>query len=152
MRGKKRPADERARALGIAVVAGGAEASRQTGIPENTIYDWLHSDEFKELRDRKKEEVAEEWWAGVQAYQRSIMASMESANLRDKVGAFMVMFNQLMLLRGEATSRYEHRDLTGALDDHELATLKAIVQGGHPTEHPAEAPVVGAGPNGTTPA
>lgn len=128
MRGKKRPLDERAHAVGIAVVAGGAEASRQTGIPENTIYDWMGSPEFVELRERTKEIVSDEWWAGVQAYQRSIMEDLHSASLRDKVGAFAIMFEKLSLLRGEATARTESKDITHDLDDHEAAILGEAIR------------------------
>ena len=152
MRGKKRPTTERARAVGIAVVAGGAEASRQTGIPRQTIDEWLHSAEFGELRQRTKEEVAEEWWAGVQAYQRAIMAKLDGASLRDTVGAFMIMNQQLMLIRGEATTRVESRDLTYSLDDHELDQLREFLQRHATAQHPPEAAVAGAGSNGATPA
>lgn len=128
MRGKKRPLDERANAVGIALVAGAAEASRQTGIPERTILRWENSPEMAELGERNKEAVTVEWWAGVQAYQRSIMKDIDSASLRDKVGAFAIMFEKLSLLRGDATARTETRSLVDDFDDHEAETLGEIVR------------------------
>ena len=66
--------------------------------------------------------------AGVQAYQRSIMRDLDSANLRDKVGAFAIMFEKLSLIRGEATSRTESRDLTNDLNDHETEILGEAIR------------------------
>lgn len=153
MRGRKRDVRERAQAVGIALATGNAsEAARQTGIPERTVQDWVDSDEFAELRARTKEQVAEEWWAGVQHGFRIVIQEFDGpAPLIQKATAAAVLFDKLALTRGEPTSRSETRDLTGALDDHELATLKAIVQGGHPADDPAEVAVVDSGANGTAP-
>lgn len=150
MRGKKRPLDERANAVGIALIAGAEEASRQTGIPSRTILRWESSPEMAELGERNKETVAVEWWAGVQAYQRSIMRDVDSANLRDKVGAFAIMFEKLSLLRGDATARTETRSLVDDFDDHEAETLGELVRAElerRSIEETAEPAVEGAGPS-----
>lgn len=128
MRGKKRPTDERARAVGIAVVAGGAEASRQTGVPERTIQEWMNRPEFAELRARSKDEVATEWWAGIQTIARSIFRDIESASVRDRAVALGIVAEKMLLIRGEATTRSESRDLTDDLDDHEAAVLGELVR------------------------
>src|SRR5437870_7576470 len=108
MRGRKRPADERARAVGIAVVSGGAEASRQTGIPQTTIHEWLDDPQFVELRKRTKDQVAEEWWAGVQRGFRAVMREFEGdAPLQAKATAAAILFDKLAMVRGEATVRSE---------------------------------------------
>jgi hypothetical protein len=128
MRGKKRPLDERAHAVGIAVVAGGAEASRQTGIPEQTINQWMHTPEFGELRERTKEAVAAEWYGGVQLAFRRAIALLDTTDDAVKAAtAGAIMFDKLALTRGEATSRSESRDLTKVSDDHELTTLRDFI-------------------------
>ena len=153
MRGKKRPTTERAQAVGIALVTGNVqEAADQTGIPRRTVAQWVQSNEFAELRQRTKEVVAEEWWGFIQqAFQRTAELLAQTEDPVKSATAGAIMFDKRAMALGEATSRYEHREF-GALDDHELATLKAILQGGHPAEHPAEVAVVDSGQNGTAPA
>lgn len=130
MRGKKRPAAERTRALGIAVLDGSTEASRRTGIPETTINSWMHTPEFAELRDRTKEQVAAEWWAGVQhGFRRVIEAFDQEADVQKKATAAAIMFDKVALLRGEATARTESRSLTDGLNDHEKQKLRDWIDG-----------------------
>jgi len=143
-RGKKRPLDERANAVGIAVVSGGAEASRQTGIPEQTINQWMHTAEFVELRERTKDQVAEEWWAGVQHGFRAVIAGFDGKDpLQAKATAAAILFDKLAMIRGEATSRSESRDLTKVLHDHEITVLRDLIDNldgpAGDTEHAGEA-------------
>ena len=147
MRGRKRPADERARAVGIAVLTGASEAARQTGIPERTIAQWVESDEFAKLRERKKDEVAEEWWAGVQTAARSIIKDIDSASVRDRAVAFGILVEKMLLVRGEATARTESRSLTDDLPDHESEVLGEVVRAElarRKDQDPAEPAVEGA--------
>lgn len=125
------------------MVAGGSEAARQTGIPERTINQWLASGEFAELRDRKKSEVAAEWWAGIQQIARSIVRDIDSAPVRDRAVALGILAEKMLLVSGEATERYETRDLSGVLDDHELELLRRAIHAA--TEPAEEAAVAGAG-------
>jgi hypothetical protein len=128
MRGKRTPAKRRAEAAGIALMDGAAEASRQTGIPENTIRGWLDSPEFAELRTRKTEAVAEEWWGGVQkAFRRTVELLERTDDPVKAATAGAIMFDKLALTRGQATSRTETRALSDELDDHERAFLKQII-------------------------
>lgn len=129
MRGRKRPLTERAAAVGLATVVGVAEASRQTGIPRQTVQDWFESPEFGELRQRTKDQVADEWWAGVQRGMRAVIREFDGdAPLRDKAVAVGVMFDKLALMRGEATSRTESRSLIDDLDDHETEIFGEVVR------------------------
>ena len=48
------------------------EISEKTGVPENTVYDWINhtfnkDDEFKKVRDKNKEKIIDESWKGVKA-------------------------------------------------------------------------------------
>ena len=128
MRGKRRPTAERAQAVGLATVVGIPDAAKATGIPERTVRDWFDSEEFAELRARTKEQVSEEWWAGVQKGVKAIVREFDGdAPLRDKAVAVGVLFDKLALMRGEATGRTETRSLSDAFDDHELHQLREYI-------------------------
>lgn len=150
MRGSKRPTSERTRALGIAVVNGVPTASRQTGIPENTIRTWMESPEFRELRDRTKEQVAGEWWAIVQKGFRRVEKLLDSTDDAQKAAtATAIIFDKLALTRGEATSRTETKDIT--LDDHEAEVLGQVIRAElarRADEHAAQSAVEGAAETG----
>lgn len=129
MRGRKRPTSDRTAALGIAVLDGPAAAARQTGIPENTIRSWMDSPEFVELRERTKEQVADEWWAIVQKGFRRVEKLLDSTDDAQKAAtATAIIFDKLALTRGEATSRTETKDITRELDDHESELLGEVVR------------------------
>jgi hypothetical protein len=150
VRGQKRPTTERTRALAIVATTGNTEeAARQTGVPGRTIRDWIETEEFAELRQRTKDEFAEELWAGVQHGFRVVVRELDGpAPLRDKALATAILFDKLALVRGEATIRTESRDLNG-FDDHELAALRSAIAAGVPgpeSADQAEAPVDGPRP------
>lgn len=153
MRGSKRPPKERAKVVGLALVKGVPKAAKATGIPMRTIRDYMKDPEFAKLRLSAREDVAEEMWATIQVGLAEVYEGLRKPGerLRDKADALFGLMNQHALYTGQATTRTETRDLTGALDDHELATLKAIVQSGHPADDPAEVAVVDSGANGTAP-
>lgn len=150
MRGQKRDARDRTRALAVVAATGSvAEAERETGIPHQTIHQWLDSDEYGELRQRTKEAVAEEWWAIVQTAFRRVLNTLENTDDPVKVAtAGAIVFDKLALTRGEATTRTESRDLNGSLDDHELTRLREIV---HSAVDTPQAAVVDPSQNGTAP-
>ncbi len=127
MRGKKRPPLERAHAMGIALVNGVPAASEATGIPERTIRLWQESEEYAELRQRTKEQVSDEWWAGVQKGFRAVIAGFDGKDpLVQKATAAAILFDKLALMRGEATARTETRDTT--TDDHERDLLNVAIR------------------------
>lgn len=141
MRGQKRPARDRSQALGIAVVDGAAAASRQTGIPENTIRTWMDTPEFVELRERTKDVVTAEWWGFVQkAFRRTAHLLDETEDPVKAATAGAIIFDKMALSRGEATSRSENRSLSDELDDHERATLKGILEDVAQGEDPGSDP------------
>lgn len=108
MRGKKRPTSERARAVGIALVDGASAASEATGLPRQTIQGWMETPEFGELRQRTKDQVVGEWFAGVQlAFRRSITLLDKTDDPVKAATAGAIMFDKLALTRGDATTRSE---------------------------------------------
>jgi hypothetical protein len=147
MRGRNRPQAERARAVGIAAVTTISEASRQTGIPRTTIQDWFESEEFVALRQRTKDQVADEWWAGVQHGVKSVIREFDgNAPLRDKAIAVGVLFDKLALMRGEATSRSESKDIS----DDISPTVKRELRRRYAELDPARDDVAREGAEGTT--
>lgn len=121
---KYRSATEKANAVGIAVVAGVAEASRTTGVPEQTLRDWIASPAFVELRTRKRDEVAAEVWAAFQTGVRRIVELLPRTEDLAKVAvASGVLYDKHALMSGEATSRTESRALTDDLTDTEKLRL-----------------------------
>lgn len=116
MKGKKRPASERAKALGIAAVDGVAAASEQTGIPESTIYQWQDSPEFVELRNRTKEAVVDEWWGIVQqGFRKTAELLGGTTDAQKAATATAIIADKMLLVRGDATSRIENVSLTDGL-------------------------------------
>ena len=144
MRGKKRPTSERMEALGIAVVDGPAAASQQTGIPEDTIYGWTQTEEFKELQARTKEAVADEWWAIVQRGFRKTAELLEGTTDSQKAAtATAIIADKMLLIRGEPTS-IAHLNLAEGMDDHERELLSDAIRGElarRSDSHPAEVAV-----------
>jgi hypothetical protein len=144
MRGKKRPLSERTRAVGIALVDGVKVASEATGIPERTIDDWRSSDEFAELRDRTREAATDELWAIVQKGFRRVGELIPASSDLQKVSiATAIVADKMLLLRGEATNRYEATDLTKEFDDHELDLLRDAIEREDTVRSAEEAAVVG---------
>lgn len=154
MRGKKYPQTDRARAVGIALIEGSAEASRKVGIPERTIQRWADRPEMAELVARTKDQVAEEWWAIVQKGMRRVYDLLDSTDDVQKVAtSTAIVTDKMLLLRGEATSRTESTLLRGKTD-HEQQLLADVLNrelerrayadaAGHqavdPVEEPSEA-------------
>ena len=123
-------AKQKAEAVGIAVVEGVTETERRTGIPKETVHYWLRKPEFEHLRTRAREEVAEDFWTGVQVGLEEVTRGLRSdAPLRDKAQALGVVYDRFALLTGQATSRTESKALTEGLDDHERAQLRSLIDG-----------------------
>lgn len=124
MRGKKRPPLERGRAVALSLVHGVEAASEETGVPERTILDWRNSPEFAELRSRTREAASDELWAIVQKGFRRVEELIPDSDEIQKVAiATAIVADKMLLLRGEATDRYETKDLTSGLNDHEREVL-----------------------------
>lgn len=121
---KYRSATEKAKAVGIAVVAGVAEASRTTGVPEQTLRDWIASPMFVELRTRKRDDVAAEVWAAFQSGVRRVVELLPTTEDLAKVAvASGILYDKFALMSGEATSRTESKTLTDDLSDSEKLRL-----------------------------
>lgn len=140
---RKRTVQEKAEAVGIALVVGVTEAERQTGIPKQTIDYWLDRPEFRHLRTRARAEVADEFWAGIQIGVKAVVEGLRdgSTPLRDKATALGVLYDRFALMTGEATSRTESRALDGLSDDEQERLRDWIVNLPATAGDPEPAPV-----------
>lgn len=114
--------EQKAETVGRALVDGSKQVSRETGIPRRTIDYWVTSPAFAALRQRARDEIADQMWAGVQVALVEVIEGLKNpkAPLRDKAAALNVLYDKHALLTGSATARTEARDITGTLSDAEL--------------------------------
>jgi hypothetical protein len=120
----------KAEAVGLSVVEGVRPAARKMGIPVSTLIYWRESEEFEQLRTRKKEEVQAEVYAAFQTGVRRVVELMPKTEDMSKVAiATGILFDKFALMSGQATQRTEHADVTAKLDDHETAQLADAIEG-----------------------
>lgn len=111
-------AKQKAEAVGIAVVEGVTEASRQTDTPKVTIWQWMQKPEYEQLRTNAREVVVESFWVGIQVGVREVVKGLLSdAPLNHKADALRTLTEKYALLNGEATERTETHDWK--IDDYE---------------------------------
>jgi hypothetical protein len=90
----------------------------------------MESPEFGELRQRTREAATDELWAIVQkGFRRVGELLTDTDDLQKTAVATAIVTDKMLLLRGEATSRYESRDVTLDLDDHERSLLNDAIRG-----------------------
>jgi transposase-like protein len=120
---------QKAEIVGQAEVAGVRPASRKAHVPESTIRYWRESEQFAQLRAEKREDVAQDVWAGFQMGVRRIAELMGQTEDMAKVAiATGVLFDKFALMSGEATSRSETRTLIDGMDDHERELLSEVLR------------------------
>ena len=113
--------EEKATAVGLAVIEGQQQASRAMGIPVTTINQWFHHPRYAQLRNEKRDLVAEMFWSAIQVGLAAVVEGLDGkAPLRDKATALGILYDKYALLTGAATARTESRDLTGTLSDADL--------------------------------
>lgn len=109
MRGRRTPADRKAKAVGLALVQGVPAASKALGVPQRTLRHWKADPEFAELGLSAREEVATAMWVGIQVGLEEIHKGLINPDerLRDKADATAMLIEKRALMVGEATSRTE---------------------------------------------
>ena len=115
--------EQKAKAVGLAVVHGVTETERRTGIPKETVQYWTQRPEFAQLRTTAREVVADQFWAAIQLGLRAVVDGLDNPDvpLRDKQQALATLYDRHALMTGAATSRTESRDLSGTFSDADLA-------------------------------
>jgi hypothetical protein len=123
-------------AVVAAEMTGQTMAAEATGIPRKTIDYWLDHPEFAEVRRRTREALADEIKVVAHLAWLRIAESLRDGTMepRDAVFAADKATSLYQLVTGMATSRTESRDLTGTIDDAELAAAireaEALAGGG----------------------
>jgi transposase-like protein len=120
--------EERARAIGRALVIGDYRASVELGIPRRTVASWRASPEADTYRAQAGRALVEELWQSVIIAHEAIRSRLEQpdTSLRDLAITFGILADKAILLSGGATSRTEHvrpRDEPDDLTDDERDTL-----------------------------
>lgn len=117
--------EQKAKAVGLAVVHGVVKAAEESGVPKQRVSDWLADiDPSGQMRTKSRDKVAEEMWAVIQIGVQEVSKGIQGdAPLRDKVVAVGVLYDKFALLTGSATSRTESRDISGTLSDADLVNI-----------------------------
>jgi hypothetical protein len=113
---------EKTEAVAEASVTSIEAAAKKRGIPQTTLGYWMRHPQFAELRDKTRDQVAEQFWATIQLGLEAVATDLADgrAPLRDKATALGILYDKYALLTGAATARTESRDLTGTLPDADL--------------------------------
>jgi hypothetical protein len=111
-----------------AEASGQMAAARATGIPRETIRDWMAKPEYAEIRRKTREDLAEEYKVAAHLAVKRVTELLPTMEARDAIFAFEKSAELSQLLSGQATTRSETRDLTAELDDHERDILAAVIR------------------------
>jgi hypothetical protein len=100
-------------------------AAGSTGIPRTTIAYWMESPEFVAIRQKTREDLAEESKALAHKALGEIQRRLAEFEPRDLTILYGVLTDKSQLLAGQATGRVETREL--GLDDHETEALRQAI-------------------------
>lgn len=106
-----------------AEMSGITEASKQTGIPKQTIDYWMDDPEFGRIRTKTREDLADEIKVVAHLAWQRIAEALSAGTMepRDALFAAEKATSLRLLMAGDATSRTETRDITGSLEDTDIA-------------------------------
>ena len=147
---------EKLSAVMAAEVAGVTAVEEQTGIPKETIHYWMKKPEFAQFRTKTREELQDEIKVVAHLAWKRTAEGLANGTLepRDALFAAEKATAQLLLMRGEPTTRSENRDITNKFDDHENDWVSDLVRGvieEKATQRPASPAVEVAEPPGAAP-
>ena len=114
-------------AVMAAEMVGVRKAAEQTGIPKQTISDWINDPKYGHFRTKTREDLAEEVKVVAHLAWKRVAETLPMMEPRDAMFAAEKASTILQLVTGEATQRTEHRELTESLDDHERELLSAAI-------------------------
>lgn len=123
-----RPKRQKLAAVMAAEMVGIVQASKQSGIPESSIRVWRDKPEYAEIRAKTREDLADEVKLAAHLAWRRVIELAPVMEARDAIFASEKAATILQLLSGEATARTETRTLTDAMDDHERAALRSVLE------------------------
>lgn len=127
MPGRRYSQRTKATAVIAAEMASVTAAAESTGIPRTTIAYWMEDPEFVALRQKTREDLADESKALAHKALGEIQRRLGEFEPRDLTVLYGVLTDKAQLLSGQATGRTETRTLTDGLDDHEREALRAVI-------------------------
>jgi hypothetical protein len=111
-------------------------AAKATGIPHQTVARWQDDPELRHIVAKTRDQLADDMKAVAALAVEYIVRDLRAGRFepRDLTILLGVATDKAQLLAGMATSRTESRDLTGTIDDAELAAAireaEALAGGG----------------------
>lgn len=113
-------------AITAAMASSVTAASEQLKIPATTIDYWMDRPEFVKLREKTREDLANEMKMLAHLAAKALSDKIEAGEVepRDLVVALGIVTDKAQLLSGAATARTETRALSDGLDDHEKQQLR----------------------------
>lgn len=111
-------------AISAAMASSVTAASEQLGIPATTIDYWMDRPEFVKLREKTREDLAQEMTTLAHLFATKLSQRVDELEPRDLVVALGIVTDKAQLLSGQATTRNENRTLTDGLNDHEKRQLR----------------------------
>lgn len=117
---------QKATAVIAAEMASVAAASDATGIPRKTLAYWMDDPEFALLRQKTREDMAEEAATLAHKVLGEISRRLSEFEPRDMAILFGVLVDKGQLLSGQATSR--HESITEGWADHERVALRDAIR------------------------
>lgn len=118
---------EKVSAVTAAAASSVLAAAQESGIPRTTLRSWLQKPEYDELRQKTREELADQWRVLTQKALARLDALIETMEPRDLTTLAGTGVDKSQLLAGEATHRTELRKVTDGLDDHEKQKLRDVL-------------------------
>ena len=100
------------------------EVEHSTGIPQETIRDWVKDPKYAEIRSKTREQLVEEIRVVAHLAVKRVAETLPSMEPRDALFAFEKAATILQLVSGEATARVETRELLNDFNDHETEVMQ----------------------------
>lgn len=119
---------EKAKVVALASMTSTLQAAESIGANESTVRYWIDQPEFAHLRDKSRDQVADEFWTAIQVGVKEVARGLTDPDtpLSAKSVALGILYDKHALLTGGATGRTESRDLTGSLADADI--IDAILE------------------------
>ena len=102
-------------------------AAEAAGIPRTTVQYWFDAPEFVTLRQKTREDLAEESMSMAHLVLSEIKRRINEYEPRDLSVLLGILVDKGQLLTGHATGRIETRDITDTLDDAEREALRNAI-------------------------
>jgi hypothetical protein len=122
---------EKASAVTAAMATSTLAAAETTGIPRKTIAYWLEHPQFATLRQKTREDLAQEMSTLAHLFAMKLSERVDELEPRDLVVALGIVTDKAQLLSGAATGRIETKAITDGLGDEDKRKLRDAIDRWH---------------------